>query len=333
MSAMSAPLLRSPFPYFGGKSRVASAIWARFGDVPNFVDPFFGSGAVLLARPTSPRTETVNDADGLLCNFFRAVQRDPDGVAYHANRPVNEVDLHAAHLWLLQQRPDVNRMLADPDWFDACAAGRWVWGASLWIGSGWCSGEGPWRLGDGRMVKTSDGASGGVHRKRPHLSHGGRGVASAALAPTDALYAYLRALARRLRRVRVCCGDWSRVVTPAVTVENGLTAVLLDPPYSGAERKSGLYAVDSDSVAADVRPWAIAHGGDPRYRIALCGYEGEHAMPEGWTALHWKAPGGYGARGNGRGRDNAAREVVWFSPHCQTPERRQAGLFDREVAG
>jgi DNA adenine methylase len=52
-----APRLKAPFPYFGGKSRVAAEVWRRFGDVPNYVEPFFGSGAVLLARPTEPRTE------------------------------------------------------------------------------------------------------------------------------------------------------------------------------------------------------------------------------------------------------------------------------------
>ena len=34
--------LRSPYPYFGGKSRVASLIWSRLGDPGNFIEPFFG---------------------------------------------------------------------------------------------------------------------------------------------------------------------------------------------------------------------------------------------------------------------------------------------------
>lgn len=55
-------------------------------------------------------------------------------------------------------------------------------------------------------------------------------------------------------------------------------------------------------------------------------------MPEGWTALRWKARGGYGSQGEGRGRANAAREIVHFSPHCLAPERRQASLFDLEDA-
>jgi hypothetical protein len=144
------------------------------------------------------------------------------------------------------------------------------------------------------------------------------------------LYSYFDALAERLRRVRVCCGDWTRVMGESVTVKNGLTAVFLDPPYSTeADRADGLYGTDDPSVAHDVREWAIANGDNPLLRIALCGYAGEHDMPEGWEAVAWKAHGGYGSQGNGRGRDNADREVVWFSPHCPKRNRaQQPSLFD-----
>ena len=30
----------------------------------------------------------------------------------------------------------------------------------------------------------------------------------------------------------------------------------------------------------------------------------------------WKARGGYGSQSDGRGRENAARERIWFSPGC-----------------
>ena len=43
--------LKAPFPYFGGKSRAAPLIWEALGDVPNYVEPFFGSWRVLLGRP------------------------------------------------------------------------------------------------------------------------------------------------------------------------------------------------------------------------------------------------------------------------------------------
>ena len=42
--------LKAPFPYFGGKSTIAHLVWERFGRVNNYVEPFFGSGAVLLKR-------------------------------------------------------------------------------------------------------------------------------------------------------------------------------------------------------------------------------------------------------------------------------------------
>ena len=55
--------LRAPFPWFGGKSRAAPLVWAALGDVANYVEPFAGSLAVLLARPSAPRVETVNGLD------------------------------------------------------------------------------------------------------------------------------------------------------------------------------------------------------------------------------------------------------------------------------
>ena len=104
-------------------------------------------------------------------------------------------------------------------------------------------------------------------------------------------------------------------------------AVFLDPPYS-AER-SEVYEVDSSTVAHEVRAWALQRGDDPRYRIALCGYEGEHDMPDTWAVHEWKARGGYGSRARGRGRENAARERIWFSPHCLRPAQ-QLSLFEEE---
>lgn len=74
--------LRAPFPWFGGKSRIASQVWKRFGDVRNYVEPFFGSGATLLLRPQPfSGTETVNDLDGMVANFWRALSKAPDEVA------------------------------------------------------------------------------------------------------------------------------------------------------------------------------------------------------------------------------------------------------------
>ena len=120
---------------------------------------------------------------------------------------------------------------------------------------------------------------------------------------------------------------------PSVTWKLGLTGVFLDPPYSGhVGRDMELYAEESGDVAAEAREWAIENGDNPRLRIALCGYEGEHDMPEAWECVAWKAHGGYASlsKGNGNGRCNAKRERIWFSPACLRPAR-QTRLFE-EVA-
>ena len=95
-------VLKAPFPYMGGKSRIAREVWRRFGDAPNYVEAFLGSAAVLLARPPfeGNRIETANDLDGHVCNFWRALQADPDAVAYYADWPVSELDLQARGDWL-----------------------------------------------------------------------------------------------------------------------------------------------------------------------------------------------------------------------------------------
>jgi len=323
--------LDAPFPWFGGKSRAAPMIWERLGAVDNYVEPFAGSLAVLLGAPRVARTETVNDADGFICNFWRAVGACPDEVARHADWPVNENDQHARHAWLVEQRASLTAMLeGDPAYCDARIAGWWAWGIGTWIGSGWCSGNGPWVRRDGKLVHLGDAGRGvhrqlvhlgnaqGVHRKRVHLGDAGRG----------GLNDWFAALSDRLRFVRVCCGDWSRVCGPTPTVKLGLTGVVLDPPYSYEEREGELYAVDSSDVAAACREWALSVADDPAMRIALCGYQGEHVMP-GWQRVEWSTSGGYGVQGHGRGRENQNREVLWFSPHCLGA--KQPGLFDQRA--
>lgn len=74
--------LKAPFPYFGGKSKVADEVWSRFGsDVNNYIEPFCGSMAMLLHKDEPTKYETVNDIDGLLTNFWRAIQFSPEDVA------------------------------------------------------------------------------------------------------------------------------------------------------------------------------------------------------------------------------------------------------------
>lgn len=179
---MTAAPLKAPFPWFGGKSRVAHLVWERFGKVANYVEPFFGSGAVLLGRPDwePGMTETVNDADGFVCNFWRAISAAPDQVAEHAYWPANENDLHARNFVLANRREELKaRLEGDPSFFDAEIAGWWVWGICLWIGGEWATLNGPWTVVDGLLTKTEGG---GISRKRPSLQNAGKCVSGKTMA-------------------------------------------------------------------------------------------------------------------------------------------------------
>jgi len=317
---VTADTLKAPFPYFGGKSRIAAAVWERFGTVQNYVEPFFGSGAVLLGCPWPGHTETVNDADGLLANFWRATAADGAAVAHYADWPVNEADLHARHRWLVDRAPLVEQLLNDPEWYDARAAGWWVWGISQWIGTGWCP-QSPAGTG-GRTHRGLGVHRASLSRQLPHLQGDsgatGQGILKESIQKTPgALYVYFEKLQARLRRVRVCCGDFARVLGPSVTFRHGMTAVLLDPPYADGEHAVSYSGGNGAWVRACC--WCEENGDNPLLRIALCGYADTWQAPAGWVAVPWKAHGGYGSQGEGRGRENARREVVWFSPHCLNP--------------
>lgn len=292
--------IKTPFPYIGGKTRVAPEVWRRFGDVKNYVEPFFGGGAVLLNRPErgQNRIETVNDIDSLLVNFWRALKLHPRKLSKAANYPVSELDLHARHSWLVKQRREIaEKIRTDEAWCDPKISAWWVWGISQWIGGGWCESSNPCNKRPSSEVR-------GVHRlsyQRPGLE--GNGVHRRG----QSLPEHYLKLAERLREVRILNGDWSRLVTPAVTTRQGMTGVFLDPPYTKESgRKKGLYAQDDLVVGHQVRDWAVENGDNPKLRIALCGYEEEYRMPPGWSLLEWKAVGS----------KNGRKERIWFSPHC-----------------
>jgi DNA adenine methylase len=69
--------LTPPFSYYGGKTTLAAQIVDLLPAHRHYVEPFAGSLAVLLAKPTS-LFETVNDLDGDLMTFWRVLRDQPD---------------------------------------------------------------------------------------------------------------------------------------------------------------------------------------------------------------------------------------------------------------
>lgn len=333
---------KAPFVWFGGKALASRLIWSRFGDVDRYIEPFAGSLAVLLGRPAGwmGSVEVVNDADGFVANAWRAILHDPIRTAHFADWPVNESDLHARHAWLVEQRGElVSRLEGDPDYCDPKIAGWWLWGVSQWIGGRFCSGDGSWVRSEKSpgvwALGEQSGTGRGVSRRKPDLIPSGvlrhsvvRGLPDAASehctlahpgTGSIGLQQWLLALAYRLRQVSVYCGDWTRVLTPAVLDASGqgTCGVCLDPPYSMTERDD-CYGVDTPGLSGAARDWCVEYGHDPRYRIALCGYEGEgHEVLEqsGWRRVSWTPRRGW-SKASARGGANRQRERIWFSPAC-----------------
>ena len=133
---MSDDQLTAPFPYWGGKRRAAPEVWRRFGKVTTYIEPFGGTLAVLLACPFGPRPrEVVNDVDGFIPNFWRAIRDNPEAVAYFADWPTSHLDLIARKSYCLDWLPTLQaRLMSDPLYYDAEIAGYWVWAVSNDIG-------------------------------------------------------------------------------------------------------------------------------------------------------------------------------------------------------
>ena len=344
------PTLKAPFPYFGGKSKVAKDVWDRLGNVDNYVEPFGGSLAVLLARPEEHqwwlKKETAGDYSGLVVNFYRAVSADPKAVAENANWPVTEVDLTSRHLFLVRYQNDLAEKLAtDPLYYDARAAGWWIWGLSCWIGGDWMTGAGPWKPGVERDAVEAKKTP-GVYRKMPMIagSHGGKGIhkplTNLPIMPNqgfpdlnkeygESLIEQFTLIQNRLRRVRLVCGDWARLQGAAVDAgPKKITGVFLDPPYDLDLRRSDLYG-SSDRVKSEIpiheaaRNWALEVGKQETRRVAYCSYstpeEDALFIESHWTPLTWSAQGGYGLQANNLAKSNRDKEIIWFSPYCLKP--------------
>lgn len=299
----------APFPWFGGKRTVTSDVWDRLGCPKQYIEPFCGSAAMLLAAPAVASLEVIGDLNMYVANFWRCIKFQPQEVYRWQDYPVSHIDLDARHRWLTnpERTAELQEGLSDPEWpGDAQIAGWWVWGQCAWIGSGWC---------EKSQIPHVTSAGQGVNSKIPHVTDAGRGVQSQIPHVGNAgrgVEDWFRYLADRLERVRVIHGDWTRCLNNHYGGSE--TAIFFDPPYRGYE---SLYHKDaSERLIADaVAEWCKAHAD---IRIALCGHVGDYDLPE-WDVFRWSR-----GRLTYGGSNTTEDEAIWFSPVCDTKQR---GLF------
>jgi len=248
--------LTSPFPWWGGKRFAADIIWNHFGVLQTYVEPFCGTMAVYLACKYDIPRVIMNDRDGFLVNFWRAVKQQPDEVAYHADYPTSHIDLFVRRKWLKDNKNRMMDMLLnDKDWCDTEIAGIWVWmvcnsidlGGDLErenrdysmpkimpmnnMGMGMAStklqypavstmptiaGQGVQSLRDNKSI----GRQPTIHDRA-----GGKGVQAPRRKTSDGdgmpfngnrLSPWFTSLANKLKHVYILCKDWSDIISPTV---------------------------------------------------------------------------------------------------------------------
>lgn len=316
MTTTNTATLTAPVPYFGGKKNAVPIVWERFGNPAAYIEPFCGSAAMLLARPTAPTVETINDTDGLVTNFWRAAKHAPDDVADVAAQPINELDLHARSALVLDWREKYAPVLrAEPEYYDATIAGYWLYAMNHSIAAQIVNGSGPWvrhQREDGYHVlarKTRPNQP-GISQAVPILAHGQKKITR-----PDYARATMRRIQQRLAGVRIACGDWTRVLTPIILNAraggDGTTSIFLDPPYTTGSNIYNAQDHGAATISHEVREWCKT--APPELRICLAGYDTDHdeLLAYGWTKATGRAGGvGYGTVAT------ASRERLWFSPAC-----------------
>jgi DNA adenine methylase len=326
-------MLTAPFPFYGNKKFVVDEVWQRFGSPVQYIEPFCGSAAILLGAPKPASLEVVNDANGFIANFWRAVKYQPSEVAKWADYPVSHVDLGARHRWLMEQREQLGENLQDPNWpGDAQCAGWWLWGQCASSYKGWCfwTGKPPRKAGSFGYGVPASGTlpyrgCQGINRATPYgvpasgtipfRSEPGKGIhykSSSEGIPEDVqlmtsagrnAWVCLHQLMERLDRVHILHGNWKRCISNNFNKYGGdSTAIFLDPPYAEHEY---LYGRDLPPVALEACNWAKAHA---HLRVALAGHLGDYEGLEDWESFTWSS-----------GKPSTGIEAIWFSPACLKP--------------
>jgi site-specific DNA-adenine methylase len=297
--------MRQLFPYIGGKYSVAPEINRRFGNIDTRIDAFTGSSSWILASPPV-RYEIVNDLDGYVVNYLRAVKYAPDKVARHLDFPRAELELIAYHHYTRDRLPElVARLGGEPDYYEPILAARWAYVMAHSLMYEYKR-AGGWSVRDGRLVYER-----GTGRIRGSMTS--RHLLLTRLLKERRVFEYITSLSERLRCVQVWWNDFEVVVEKADRSEFGVVGVLLDPPYPRHLRDYD-YDTDGADVWHRAARWAVSNGDNPRLRIAVCGYndaESDALFPSGWARFVWRRSG------IGQNKD---RECIWFSPHCKGDE-------------
>jgi DNA adenine methylase len=209
---------RSPFPWFGGKQRLADDLIALFPPHDVYVEVFGGGGSVLFSK-ASTTLDVYNDLDDGLVTFFRMLRDRPEDLV-----PLLELTPYARAEWL-ECRQTWRRAEDEVE-----RARRWFVVATQTFGG--MIGRDPEReaLRTGwRSEKSLGRGWGGERLGRMHLSR-----AASNANRVDHIWRFVD----RMRRVQVEQLDWRDCLEK---YDQPAAVFYLDPPYVPTTRRGGGY--------------------------------------------------------------------------------------------
>lgn len=310
---------RSPFPWFGGKQKLASDLVALFPPHDLYIEVFGGGASVLFSKP--PTTlDVYNDLDQGLVTFFRVLRDAPERLV-----PLLELTpyaraewQHCRESWRDEGLDDVERarrwfVIATQSFGGMVARGREGWDAT-----GVRVGEAAWR----RELRAAGGPAGWKLDRHPNGErHHGRGWGGERLGRMHLSRAASNAnrvdhiwrFVERMRLVQIECIDWRDCLK---RYDHETALFYLDPPYIPETRRAGGYnhELTPEDHAELVRRVLALRG------VAIVsGYDHEIYAPlvnEGGFGRHehsvWSTAG---RRSAGDKRDRRV-EVIWASPRA-----------------
>lgn len=276
--------VRPCLQYIGSKVGMSERINALLGkEAQSYVEPFFGSGAVLLARPRAG-VEVVNDINGDLIHFYRTLRDERtryrliDALTY---TPYSRDELDAARTGEVPDDP-VER-----------ARRFLVRSNQSYVGAG---GAGPWTCTYSPSSRHSNASKWNNYVTR------------------------LSAVAERLSRVQIENTDARSVVAKAVKVGSPNLALYLDPPYVHSTRNGSRYA--EDGFTDDDHGELLGLVRDMPGPVVISGYASD-LYDQALTSAHgWSREVHSRAATSSAGKGSVARreEVLWFNAACHREE-------------
>jgi DNA adenine methylase len=193
---------RSPFPWFGGKQRLADTIVGLFPPHDCYVEVFGGGGSVLFTK--APATlDVYNDRDDGLVNFFRMLRERPKELV-----PLLELTPYSRSEWARARAT----WASIEDDLERARAFYVVVSQSF-----------------GGFVSKRGRGWGGERLGRMHLSR-----AASTANRVDHVWPFVE----RMRQVQIECLDWRECLE---RYDHETALFYLDPPYVPATRRAGGY--------------------------------------------------------------------------------------------